>query len=129
MASVSEYPKDKTNELDRQRSKALFEQRSIWELACPRNPTSDYAQLDEWAYYWDTADIKQANKVLITAFDALSTNSSARVRWFSNALQLKKPTQVIQNISLRDTSESTKDHSRSLMMNGEWERAQNLIVS
>ena len=117
--------KDKTNELDRQRSKALFEQRSIWQLACPRNPTSDYAQLDEWAYYWDTADIKQANKVLINAFDDLSTNSSARVRWFSNALQLKKPTQVIQNISLRDTSESALKIIRdALMMNGEWEIAQ-----
>ena len=55
-----------------------------------------------------------------------ATNSSARVRWFSNALQLKKPTQVIQNIKLtRHLGVCTKDHSRCFNDEwGEWEIAQ-----
>ena len=116
--------KEETTESDRRRSNALFEQSSIWQLACPRNPASDYAQLDEWSYYWEVADIEQANKVLTNAFGALSTNSSTRIRWFSNALQLKKPSLVIQNISLRDTSETALRIIRdALVMDGEWERA------
>ena len=37
--------KEQTSETDRLRSNALFGQASIWQLACPRNPASDYALL------------------------------------------------------------------------------------
>lgn len=116
--------KQQTNETDRRRSNELFGQTSIWELACPRNPASDYALLDEWNYYWETARVEQANEVLNTAFNSLSTSESARVRWFSHALWLDKPALVIQNISLRDTSESATRLMRdAFVMNREWERA------
>ena len=116
--------KQQTNETDRRRSNELFGQTSIWQLACPRNPASDYALLDEWNYYWETARVEQANEVLNTAFNSLSTSESARVRWFSHALWLDKPALVIQNISLRDTSESATRLMRdAFVMNREWERA------
>ena len=116
--------KQQTNETDRRRSNELFGQTSIWQLACPRNPGSDYALLDEWNYYWETARVEQANEVLNTAFNSLSTSESARVRWFSHALWLDRPALVIQNISLRDTSESATRLMRdAFVMNREWERA------
>ena len=116
--------KQQTNETDRRRSNELFGQTSIWQLACPRNPGSDYALLDEWNYYWETARVEQANEVLNTAFNSLSTSEPARVRWFSHALWLDRPALVIQNISLRDTSESATRLMRdAFVMNREWERA------
>jgi hypothetical protein len=119
--------KEQTNETDRRRSNALFGQASIWQLACPRNPASDYALLDQWTYYWETDRVEQANEILNTAFNSLSTSESARVRWFSHALRLNKPKMVIQNISLRDTSESATRLIRdAFVMNREWERAKEL---
>ncbi len=116
--------KEQTSETDRRRSNALFGQASIWQLACPRNPASDYALLDEWNYYWEAAKVEQPNEVLNTAFSSLSTSESTRVRWFSHALWLGKPALLIQNISLRDTSEAATHLMRdAFVMNREWERA------